>query len=432
MYTFTGRIKIVAIICIIIGTLGVVYSFFSMPKSIEEVKAIVALQESENHHISDSHVATELNSHHSEAHYLHVLHQLQNKPWAAFYVAGLFFLLISLATLAFYAINRAAQAGWSPVLFRVMEGITGYLLPGGIILFVLLVLSGMHFNHLFVWMDKDVVATDRLLQNKQGYLNVPFFLIRACLYLLVWVGYRYISRRLSIKQDTASDNKPFVANYKWTAVFLVLFLVTESMMSWDWIMSLDPHWFSTLFGWYVFASMITSAVAVIILVTLYLKRKGYLEYVNSSHLHDLTKYMFGFSIFWTYLWLSQFLLIWYANIPEEITYYFTRIEDYNLPFFGMVAINFLFPLLILIDSDMKRKGLVVSFVAIVILIGHYLDFYTMIMPATVGDQWSIGIAEISSILFFLGLFIYVTFASIAKAPLLAKRNPFIEESKHHH
>ncbi len=432
MYTLTGKIKLIAIICIIVGALGVGYSFLSTPNTIDEVKNIVALQETEHHIDNPELIATGHDIHHSDAHYTHVLHQLQNKPWAAFYVAALFFLLISVATLAFYAINRAAQAGWSPVLFRVMEGITGYLLPGGIIFFVLLVLSGLHFNHLFVWMDKDIVATDHLLQGKQGYLNVPFFLARAAFFLLGWIAYRYISRRLSIAEDTATDNRSFVKNFKWAAAFLVFFLVSESMMSWDWIMSVDPHWFSTLFGWYVFASMIASAMAVIIIITLYLKKQGYLEYVNSSHLHDLAKYMFGFSIFWTYLWFSQFLLIWYANIPEEITYYVTRIQDYTWLFWGTTAINFLFPLLILVDSDMKRKASVVTFVGIIVLIGHYLDFYLMITPATVGDQWCIGIGEISSVLFFLGLFIYVVFASITKAPLLAKGNPFIEESKHHH
>lgn len=431
MYTLTSKIKLVAIICIIVGALGVVYSFLSTPKTIEEVKTIVTLQEAE-HQAHNPVIEASENTHHTDAHYEHILHQLQNKPWAAFYVAALFFLLISLGVLAFYAINRASQAGWSPVLFRVMEGITAYLLPGGIIFFILLVLSGLHFNHLFVWMDKDVVASDHLLQGKQSYLNVPFFLIRAAVYLLGWIGFRYITRRLSIAEDTALDNRPFVKNFKWTAAFLVFFLVTESMMSWDWIMSVDPHWFSTLFGWYVLVSMLASAMAVIIMVTLYLKRQGYLEYINSSHLHDLAKYMFAFSIFWTYLWFSQFLLIWYSNIPEEITYFITRIQDYKLPFFGMVVLNFLFPLLILVDSDMKRKAFVVIFVGIIVLFGHYLDFYNMIMPATVGDQWSFGIAELSSVFFFLGLFIYTTFASIAKAPLLAKGNPFIEESKHHH
>lgn len=272
---------------------------------------------------------------HDASHDEHLLHQLQNKPWAAFYVAAFFFMMISLGVLAFYAIQQAAQAGWSPVLFRVMEGITAYLLPGAAIVFVVLLLSGMHFNHLFVWMDADVVANDRLLQGKVGYLNVPFFLIRAAIYILGWVAYRHFSRKFSLAQDTAEDNRYFKKNFRIAAGFLVFFLVSESMMSWDWIMSVDPHWFSTLFGWYVFASMFVSGITVIALITIYLKSKGYLEHVNDSHIHDLAKFMFGISIFWTYLWFSQFMLIWYSNIPEEVTYFVTRIEDYKLPFFGM-------------------------------------------------------------------------------------------------
>ena len=203
-------------------------------------------------------------------------------------------------------------------------------------------------------------------------------------------------------------------------------------MSWDWIMSVDPHWYSTLFGWYVFASFFVSGITVITLITLYLKSKGLLEQVNKSHIHDLAKFMFGISIFWTYLWFSQFMLIWYSDIPEEVTYFITRIEHYNLPFFGMVAMNFLFPLLILMNADFKRLTWVIVMAGVVILAGHYLDFYNMIMPATVGDQWFIGVSEISSVLFFLGLFIFVVFTALTKAPLVSEGNPYIEESKHFH
>ena len=425
MYTFSNKLRLTAIILIIVGIIGIGIGFTITPKTIDDVKTMV---------INDQHTDThQLDTHHTDAHYEHVLHQLQNKPWVAVYVATLFFLLISLGVLAFYAINRAAQAGWSPVLFRVMEGITAYIFPGAVAFYVLLVLSGLHFNHIFIWMDESVVAHDALLQGKQSYLNVPMFLLRSAIYLLGWIGYRYISRRLSIAEDTATDNRPFVKNFKWSAAFLVFFLVSESMMSWDWIMSVDPHWFSTLFGWYVFASLFVSGITMIALITIYLKNRGYLEHVNSSHLHDLAKFMFGISIFWTYLWFSQFLLIWYAHIPEETVYYVSRIfSSYRLPFLGMLILNFVFPLLVLINTDYKRIGWLVFTSGIVILIGHYIDFCMMIMPATVGDQWSFGITEISSVLLFLGLFIFVVFRALSKVPLLAKGNPFIEESKHFH
>jgi hypothetical protein len=473
-----------------VGVLGIGYGFYSAPKDIQEVEALLAAdshgghgesshaapaesheaakeathaapvetQEAhgeathaapvESHEVkveethaapvasNDTHVKTtghdaKADAEHKE-HLEHVFHQLSNKPWAAVYVACIFFMLLSLGTLAFYAIQQVAQAGWSPVLFRVMQGITAYLPVGSVIFFIILVLCGLHFNHLFIWLDPEVVAHDAMIQTKSGYLNFPFWIVRAGIFLLGWNAYRYFSRKNCLAQDESDDNTFYKKNFKMSAGFLVFFIVTESIMSWDWIMSIDPHWFSTLFGWYVFASFFVSGITTICMVTLYLKSKGYLEHVNTSHIHDLAKFMFGISVFWTYLWFSQFMLIWYANIPEEVTYFVTRITEFNLPFFGAVVMNFLFPLLILINTDFKRITWVLVMAGTVILLGHYIDFFNMIMPGTVGDQWFIGIPEIASILFFLGLFIYVVFTALTKAPLLPKRNPFIEESKHFH
>ena len=461
MYTFPNRLKITFFVLILVGALGLVAGFVMAPSTVAEAQAMVAdthngEEHGESHkqtavthadathheekkhdsetHDSKSHASEEshVGESHDDDHGEHLLHQLQNKPWAALYVAAFFFMMISLGTLAFYAIQRAAQAGWSILLFRVMEGITGYLLPGTIIVFALLVLSGMHLNHLFIWMDPEVVAHDKIIQGKVAYLNVPFFLARAAFYILGWNFYRYISRKFSLAQDEANDISNYKKNFRWSAGFLVFFIVTESMMSWDWIMSIDPHWFSTLFGWYVFASMFVTGITVIALITIYLKSKGYLPEVNNSHIHDLGKFMFGVSIFWTYLWFSQFMLIWYSNIPEEVTYYLTRIEDYNLPFFGMVVMNFVFPLLVLMNSDYKRMNYIIVGVGIVIVLGHYIDIFNMIMPSAVGDQWFIGISEIGSFLFFLGLFLWVVFSALTKAPLVAKGDPYMGESERYH
>ena len=458
MYTFPNKLRNLAIALMVIGFLGLVYGFINAPKTIEEAKAMVTSSHGEghgeshdettttNHGEEDTHSVSESNetsvvddhvssSHqkiHETSHDEHLFHQLSNKPWAAFYVAAFFFFMISLGVLAFYAIQRAAQAGWSPVLYRVMEGITAYLLPGGIVIIVILALSGMHLNHLFIWMDPEVVAHDELIAGKTGYLNVPFFLVRAVLFLLGWTIYRYFSRKFSLAQDQSDNISNHKKNFRISAAFLVFFIYSESVMSWDWIMSIDPHWFSTLFGWYVFASMIVSGVTAIALITIYLKSKGYLEFVNDSHIHDLGKFMFGFSVFWTYLWFSQFMLIWYSNIPEEVTYFMTRIEDYNLPFFGMVVMNFIFPLLILMNSDYKRINYFIVMAGIVVILGHYMDVYNMIMPSAVGDQWFIGVAEIGGFLFFLGLFIFIVFSELTKAPLFAKGDPFMGESERFH
>lgn len=436
MYTFSSKLKTLSLALMIIGLLGVGYGFLSAPASVDEVK--VLLQESHNTHgevaatVDHAVAGSDDAAKSEEAHAEHVYHLLKNKPWSALYVALFFFFMISLGTLAFYAIQHVSQAGWSIVLFRVMEAITAYLPVGGILLFVFFVLSATHMNHLFVWMDPEVVANDELIQNKSGYLNVPFFLIRAAIYIIVWVLYRNYARKMTIALDASTDLSNYRKLFKSSAAFLVFFLITESMMSWDWIMSLDPHWYSTLFGWYVFSSLIVSAITTIALVSIYLKGKGYLEFVNNSHLHDLAKFMFGFSIFWSYLWFSQFMLIWYANIPEEVTYFVTRFNDYKVPFLGMVVLNFVFPLLILMNSDFKRVPWFIVTTGIIVLIGHYIDIFVMIMPATVGDQWFIGISEISSVVLVLGIFIYVVFNAMTKAPLLAKGSPFIKESEHFH
>ncbi len=462
MYTLTKNIKILPIVLMALGLIGMAIGFSSAPGSIEEVEQILASQHHGGHgegHATKSHdthdahakqghgheahgTETHGKSHDThgedahaahEKHLHHVLHQLQNKPWAALYVAAFFFFMIALGVLVFYAIQFAAQAGWSPLLFRVMEAITAYLLPGGIIMFIILALSGFHMNHLFVWMDSEVVAHDELIQGKTGWLNVPFFLIRAALYLIAWNVYRHFAVKFSKKQDEEPNgNVWYKKSFKAAAVFLVVFIYTESMMSWDWIMSVDPHWFSTLFGWYVFASMFVSGITVIALITIYLKSKGYLPNVNNSHLHDLAKFMFGISIFWTYLWFSQFMLIWYSDIPEEVTYFVQRINDYTLPFFGMVALNLIFPLLVLMNSDFKRINWIIVLVGVVILVGHYIDIFNMIMPATVGGSWFIGLPEISAVLFFLGLFIFVVFKALTKEELEPSGNPYLGESKHFH
>ena len=442
MYTISNRLKIFSISLIILGALGWSYSYVNSHKSLEEVKEILAYESSHGDSHGDSHEVTnhgsESNddshselSHHSneDIHAEHVMHQIHNRPYAALYVAAFFFMMIALGVLAFYAIQYASQAGWSPVLYRVMEAITYYLLPGALIVLLIAIIGD---KHIFIWMDPEVVAHDEIIQGKSSWLNKPWFIVRALIFIGGWSLYRYFSRKFSLAQDNDSGNKYFKLNFRISAAFLVFFIYTESMMSWDWIMSVDPHWFSTLFGWYLLASMLVSGITVIALITIYLKSKGHLDVVNDSHLHDLAKFMFGFSVFWTYLWFSQFMLIWYANIPEEVTYYITRIEDYTIPFFGMIIMNFIFPFLVLINSDYKRIPWFIIMAGIVILIGHYVDVFNMIMPATVIDRWYFGLPEISALALFSGLFLLIVFYSLSKAPLLVKGNPYIKESENFH
>lgn len=448
MYKMSNKLRLSAIILMVVGVLGIAYGFIQAPSSKAEAKEI--LEHKAEH--SDSHAEetstlgtvehnTQVGEHadeahaeeaHDDEHLEHAYHQMQNRPWSAVFVPMLFFFLIAVGALVFYAVQNVSQAGWSPLLFRVMQGISNYMLPGAILIYLFLILSSLHLNHLFVWMDPETVAHDEVIQEKTPYLNIPFFLIRSAIILFAWVWFRKILVRNSIKQDKELNLNLYKKNLKLSIAFLLTFIITEAVVSWDWIMSIDTHWFSTLFGWFVFASMFVSAITTIALVSIYLKSKGLLEQVNDSHIHDLAKFMFGFSIFWTYLWFSQFMLIWYANMPEEAVYFVSRLENYKLMFFGVVAINFIGPVLILMNSDFKRINWIVVLTGVLILLGHYFNFFLLIMPGTVGESWGLGIPEIGSLLFFAGLFLLFVFRGISKLPLVAKHLPFLKESQQYH
>ncbi|MGO3181390.1 MAG: quinol:cytochrome C oxidoreductase [Aequorivita sp.] len=452
MYTLPSKLKLFSIILIVLGLAGITYGFLTTPKTVEDVNKILAQQEGhsaaghedgetssfvdvargdEGYSEETMEHATDLSAEGQGAssHEEHVLHQYQARPWSATFVAAFFFFMIALGVLVFYAIQYASQAGWSPVLYRVMEGITAYVLPGSIIVFLIAIFAGTHF---FPWQNEDLVASDKILQEKSGYLNFTFFLIRGVIYLIGWNWYRYYSRKNSLAQDDATDFAPYRKNFKASVFFLIFFLITEATMSWDWFMSMTPHWYSTLFPWYIFSSLFVSAITVIALVVIHLRNRGLVEFISDKHLHDLAKYMFAFSIFWCYLWFGQFMLIWYANIPEEVTYFIIRIQEYQVLFFGMLILNFVFPILLLMNSDYKRIPWFVVITGVVVLIGHYIDVYLLVMPSTVGHHYGFGIPEIAAILFFLGLFILVVGNGLSKVSLRPKNDPFIRESENYH
>lgn len=440
MYTFSSKLKTFSIALMVLGILGMAYGFLSAPKTTEEVKAMMLHEDAhaatathEGDNIANASSADHTNAAaEEEAHAEHLLHQAQNRPWTAFFISAFFFLMIAVTVLVFYSIQWAAQAGWSIVLFRVMEAITAYILPGSVLLFLFFLLSGMHLNHIYAWMAPEA-ATDEIIQGKSWWLNVPGWLIRSAIYLIVYNVFRYLLRRNSLALDNTGDIKIYKKNFNLAVGFIVTFGILELFMSFDWLMSLDPHWYSQLYSFYVFASMLVSGITVIAIVTIYMRSKGFLPFVNDSHLHDLAKYMFGFSIFWTYFFFDQFMLQWYANLPEEAAYFHPRLlGSYQLLFIGMLVLNFVFPILILMNSDFKRVPWFIVFTGLIILTGHYVDIFQLISPATVGSSWFIGIPELGSLAFFIGLFIFVVFRAMAKVPLLAKENPFMKESKIYH
>lgn len=351
---------------------------------------------------------------------------------------NVYFTGIALIGTFFVAFNYVAYSGWPTLIKRVPEAMS-YFLPVGGVIMLLVYLFGSH--DIFHWTheglyDIDSPEYDPIIAGKAGYLNTPFFLIRMVVYFALWILFSMWLRRNSINEDLYGGTDYYHKSIRLSAMFLVVFGITSSTSAWDWVLSIDTHWFSTMFGWYVFASWFVSGLAAITLTVIILKQNGYLRMVNSNHLHDLGKYIFAFSIFWTYIWFSQFLLYWYANIPEESIYFIERLGGnggvYKWVFFTNLIINFAFPFLVLMTRDAKRQMIMLKLVTIAILVGHWLDFYLMMMPGTMGAGAGIGFIEIGSALTFLGLFLLALTKGLTKASLVPLNHPFLEESVHHH
>ena len=357
--------------------------------------------------------------------------------WANVLVNSYFFLGIGMAATFFMALQYATESHYAVPVKRVYEAISGYLPVGAITLVVVLLVGSLGGHHLYHWMehgitDKGSEHYDKVIAAKSPYLNQPFFWIRTLVYLGAWILFQRGFRKRSLEEDLAGGVDIHWKNVKLAAIFLIIYGVTSSTSTWDWIMSIDAHWFSTMFGWYVFSGTWVSAMIMIILFTLYLKKKGYLQQVNEYHLHDIGKWMFAVSILWTYLWFCQFMLIWYANIPEEVTYFQARFEDYKPVMWTMFFVNFALPLIFLMSRDAKRNAGFLSFVACVIFFFHWVDVYQMIMPGTVGADWHFfSLLELGMFCGFLGLFLLVVHTQLTKASLMVKNHVYLEESLHH-
>lgn len=347
-------------------------------------------------------------------------------------IDSFFFFAIGLGALYFLALQYATETGWYASIKRVIEAVAGYLPYGiGFMLITLLTISFLKGAHIYTWMDPATLEHDTIIQGKLAYLNQPFFWIRTIVYMAVYYIFWNGFRKRSLEEDKIGGTAIHIKNYHKGATFLVFFAVFSSTSAWDWIMSIDAHWYSTLFGWYVFAGMWCTTMIVLVTLTLYLKKQGYLPKVNENHIHDLGKWTFATSFLWSYMWFSQFMLIWYANIPEEVTYYITRIQHFKVLYFGMFFINFAFPMLLLMSRDAKRHAGMLTAVGVIIFAGHWMDLYIMVMGGSMGHHAYVGALEIGMALLFLGFFIRTILTNLTKAPLMPVNHPFLDESLHH-
>ncbi len=373
------------------------------------------------------------------------------RTFANLLLMGYYFTCVCAAGTFFLAVQYVAQAGWSASLLRVPQAFARVLPIAGVVLIVICA-AGLLLTHEVTEEGHKVMVPylykhwathgladptsehyDALIAGKSGFLNIPFFLSRMVIFLGSYCIFAALFVKFSINEDLEGGMENYKKSFKYACIFLVIFGFTTPIWSFDTIMSLEAHWFSTMFGWYNFAAMWVAGMSAITLTVILLKKSGYMSWINPSHLHDLGKFMFAFSIFWTYVWFAQFLLIWYANMSEETVYFAKRWEAEFKPWFWLnIIINFLSPVLILMSRDNKRKENVLMFVCILLLCGHWLDYYMMIMPGTVGAEGrSFGIQEIGIAVGFAGLFSFLMLSALSKRSLIAQNHPFLDESLHH-
>ncbi len=351
-----------------------------------------------------------------------------DRIWHTYLVNYFFWFSISLSGLFFIALSYITGSVWVSPLKRIPEAFTAFL-PVAFVLLLILIL-GLH--PLYEWTHTPEVLKDPILKGKIPYLNVPFFLGRNLLSFLIWIGTAFVLVKNSLRQDQTGSPHLTHLNRKIAAPFLVFFAFSFTLFAFDWLMSLEPHWFSTIFGVYCFAGLFQSGLAMMILFLVSLRKKGlFKETINENHLHDLGKLMFAFCVFWAYIAFSQYMLIWYGNLPEEIPYMIRRTEGSWTPVaLALLFGKFIIPFFLLISRPAKRNENYLAFVAAWVLAAQWLDIYWLVFPL-VGTP-VFGWMELGVFVGFLGLFVLSVTLVLQRIPLLAAKDPWLSEGLHYH
>ena len=350
--------------------------------------------------------------------------------WSVLLINNFYFLSLAMGAMFFVAIQYVTDSGWSAMFKRIPEAMTTFV-P---VAFIVMLIMAAGVRDIYEWAHHGITETDALIAHKAPYLNIPFFYARLALFFGLWILLITALRRFSLREDTSEngDTVNYLKSRKYSRVFIFVFVLTFSMASFDWIMSIDAHWFSTLFGLRAIISAFYTAVAAIILLSLWLNRSGYFPEMNKYHRSDFARYIFRLSIVWGYLWFIQFLIIWYANLPESTVYYIPRVEEpWRLFFRAEFIINWAIPFVVMMSDDIGRKKAVLIIISSLLLIGLYITLFLQVMPGT-GGALKIGFVEIGSFLGFAGLFFLLFMYTLSKASLKPDNHPFLEESLHHH
>jgi hypothetical protein len=352
------------------------------------------------------------------------------RTWANLLLASYYLLTLGLAGTVFIALQYVTGAGWSVAFRRVPEAMSR-LLPFAALLFLVVLLVS---SRLYPWFHGLPGEAEPTLWFKRIWLTPAFFVVRALIYLGLWIGFGYAIVRNSRRQDANGDLSHTYKNRRLSAGFLVVFGLTFWLASYDWIMSLDPRWYSTLFGVYHFAGLILGGLAMITILAIWLQRLGPLRGIlTDEHLHDLGKLLFAFSTFWMYIWFCQYMLIWYANIPEETSFFINRVRGFWGPVFLLnFLLNWAVPFVVLLSVRAKRNPGILLEVCWTILAGRWVDLYSMIFPPLVGGNPVFGVWEVGFLLGTGGVFFLALFRAFRSASVVPLNDPFLAESLHYH
>ena len=353
----------------------------------------------------------------------------QPRVWSAFLTASLFVFFISLGGAFFTAIQHASKAGWSVNIRRFMEAFSWYI-PVGCLTAFALAFSG---DALYEWFNPQTVQEDYLLNKKSAYLNWVFFIVRLIIFSGITIGFSRWLVRLSLAQDRTGQENLTHKSVKVSIAFLICFALGFTFFTVDTVMSLEPHWFSTIFGIYCLAGLMQAFTAALILVLIYMIRQGIFQnLVNENHLHDLGKFLLGFTAFWAYIAFSQYMLTWYANLPEEAFYYLPRSQgDWLWVSLFLGVFKFIVPFLFLLPRWVKRDQGAMIIISVLILVMEYVDIYWMVYPSYDKENIHFGLLEIGLLVGFISLFLYVVFHFLSRYPLIPVQDPREGESARH-
>lgn len=361
----------------------------------------------------------------------------QVRGWHGFLVAFFYFTSLALGGLFFSAIQHATNAGWSVNIRRFAEAMSSFLPIAAIGAIILLIGA----KSLYVWLDPKELAENTLLQGKSSYLNFKFFAIRLVIFFGAWLLFRRSIIGHSLLQDKDGNENHTVRNAALSVAFLLVFALSYSLFSVDTLMSLQPEWYSTIWGVYCFAGLFQSSIATLIIISIAIMKKGLVRgFVNENHLHDLGKFMKAFTVFYAYIGFSQFLLIWYANLPEETVFYLDRSKGaWMAVTFSLLIFKFIVPFLLMLPKAAKRTPAHLVLVACLILVMQYIDVHWMVYPNLVNGDWAkyegrwiLGWQEIGAFLMFGGAFVWSVTNFLSRNSLIPVKDPRISESTHHH